>query len=79
MTRLLEQALARIDKLPEDAQDAIAARLMTDLADENGWAARFAATADSQWDRMAKMVEDEIARGDTTPSDDVFRTPGARS
>jgi hypothetical protein len=74
MTKLLEQVVAEIEKLPEDAQDAIAARLLTDLADEQAWAARFAATTDAQWDRMAAMVRREIAAGDTMPLDDVFPT-----
>jgi hypothetical protein len=74
MTKLLEQAVAEIEKLPEDAQDAIAARLLADLADEQAWAARFAATTDAQWKRMAEMVRREIAAGDTIPLDDVFPT-----
>ena len=74
MTKLLEQAIVEIDKLPEDAQDAIAARLLADLEDEKEWAARFAATPDAQWDRMAAMARREIADGDTTPLDDVFPT-----
>lgn len=69
MTKLLEQAIAEIEKLPEDAQDAIAARLLADLADEKEWTARFAATTDEQWDRMAALVRQEIAAGDTTPLD----------
>ena len=72
MTRLLEQAIAEIEKLPEDTQDAIAARILADLADEQAWAARFAATSDAQWERMAAMVRREIAAGDTIPLDDVF-------
>lgn len=74
MTKLLEQVVAEIEKLPEDAQDAIAARLLTDLADEQAWTARFAATTDAQWDRMAAMVRREIAAGDTMPLDDVCPT-----
>ena len=74
MTKLLEQAIAEIEKLPEDAQDAIAVRLLADLADEDEWAARFAATTDTQWDRMAAMVRREIAAGDTASLDDVFPT-----
>jgi hypothetical protein len=79
MTRLLEQAVAEIEKLPEDAQDAIAARLLAELADEQAWAARFAATTDTQWERMAAMVRREIAAGDTIPLGDVFskRTGGS--
>jgi len=34
MTELLQRALLEIEKLPEDVQDAIAARLLADLADE---------------------------------------------
>jgi hypothetical protein len=74
MTKLLEQAVAEIEKLPEDTQDAIAARLPADLADEQAWAVRFAATSDDQWERMAEMVRREIAAEDTIPLDDVFPT-----
>jgi hypothetical protein len=35
MTQLLQQAIAEIEKLPEDEQDAIAARLLAELEDEN--------------------------------------------
>ena len=72
MTKLLEQAIDQIEKLPDDAQDAIAARLLMELADENEWNARFAATTDAHWDRMAEMVRREIAAGKTTPLEDVF-------
>jgi len=61
MTKLLERVIAEIEKLPEDTQDAIAARLLADLTDEQEWAARFAATSDAQWERMAAMVRQEIA------------------
>ena len=74
MTKLLEQAIAEVEKMPEDAQEAIAARLLADLVDEKEWATRFAATTDAQWDRMAATVRREIAGGDTTPLDDVFPT-----
>lgn len=72
MTKLFEQAIAVIEKLPEDAQDAIAARLLADLAAEKGWTERFAETTDAQWDRMATMVRREIAAGEVAPLDDVF-------
>jgi hypothetical protein len=65
MTKLLEQVVAEIEKLPEDTQDAIAMRLLADLADEQAWVARFAATTDAQWERMAAMVRREIAAGAT--------------
>jgi len=74
VTRLFERVIAEIEKLPEDVQDAIAALLLDELADERAWLGRFAATTDAQWDRMAKMVRQEIAPGDgdTLPLDDVF-------
>ena len=72
MIKLLEQAVAEIEKLPEDAQDAIAARLLADLADEKAWADRFAATTEAQWERMAALVRQGLGAEDTIPLDDVF-------
>jgi hypothetical protein len=78
MTRLLEQAVAEIEKLPDDAQDAIAARLLADLSDEQAWAARFAETTDAQWDRLAAFVRREMASSDTVPRDDILPPRAAR-
>jgi hypothetical protein len=72
MTVLLEQAMAEIEKLPEDAQDAIATRFLAEVADEQAWAERFMATTDTQWDRLAESAQHEIATGDFVPLDDVF-------
>ena len=72
MTKLLQQALAQIEKLPPDQQDAIAARFLEELKDEQKWETRFAATTDDQWDQMAEMVRQEIASGETVPLDEVF-------
>lgn len=72
MIKLLEQAVAEIEKLPEDAQDAIAVRLLADLADEKAWAARFAATTEDQWERMAALVRQEIDAEEPIALDDVF-------
>ncbi|MCI0439597.1 MAG: hypothetical protein L0177_10765 [Chloroflexi bacterium] len=72
MRELLQRAIAEIEKLPPEEQDAVAARILADLADEQGWTARFNATTDEEWDRMAEMVRREIASGDTIPLDDVF-------
>ena len=72
MTALLEQAMAAIEKLPADAQDAIAARLLAEVADEHAWAGRFEATTDAQWDRMAASVRQAIATEDLGSLDDVF-------
>ena len=72
MTALLEQAMAAIEKLPADAQDAIAARLLAEVADEHAWTGRFEATTNAQWDRIAEAVRHAIATGDLVPLDDVF-------
>ena len=79
MIKLLEQAVAEIEKLPEDAQDAIAARLLADLADEKAWAARFSATTEAQWERMAALVRQEIATEEAIPLDDVFPSDAQQS
>jgi len=79
MTELLERALAKPSKriaqlktLSADEQDAIAARLLTEMEDERAWKAQFEATTDIQWDSIAEMVRQEIAAGDITPLTDIF-------
>ena len=72
MTELLQQAIAQIEKLPPDQQDAIAARFLAELQDEQKWETRFAATTDDQWGQMAAMVRQEITNGKTVPLDTVF-------
>jgi hypothetical protein len=72
MTELLQQAIAQIQQLPPDQQDAIAARFLAESQDEQKWKTSFAATTDDQWDRMAAMVRQEIAKGETVPLDEVF-------
>lgn len=37
MTELLQQAIAKIEKLPPDQQDAIATRFLAELQDEEKW------------------------------------------
>jgi len=74
MTKLPQQAIAQIQQLPPDQQDAIASRFLDEFQDEQKWEASFAATTDDQWDRMAAMVRQEIAMGKTTPLSEVFPT-----
>jgi hypothetical protein len=69
MTELLRQAISQIEKLPVDQQDAlaklsegIATRFLAELKDEQKWETRFASTTDDQWDQMAAMVRQEIAK-----------------
>ncbi len=72
MADLLEQVVAEIQKLPQDQRDAIAARIIADLKDDQAWTERFEATTDEEWDRLAKGVRREVAAGDMVPLDDVF-------
>jgi hypothetical protein len=72
MTELLRQAIAQIEKLPPARQDEIASRLMAELNDEQRWTEQFESTTDEQWDRLADMVRQEIASGETSPLDEVF-------
>jgi hypothetical protein len=72
MTTLLQRAIAEAEKLPLADQDAIAARLLAEVDDEREWAARFAATTDVQWDRMADSVRKEISANATLPMEEAF-------
>jgi hypothetical protein len=72
MTELLQQAILQIQQLPPDQQNAIAARFIAELQDEQKWETRFATTTDDQWDQMAAMVRQEIAHGEITPLEEIF-------
>ena len=77
MTRLLQRAVAEVEKLPAEDQDAIAARLLAEVEDERQWHARFAATTDDQWDHLVAEVRREVAKGGTVPLEDVFPADGS--
>ena len=72
MTELLQQAIAQIQLLSPDRQDAIAAGFLAELKNEQQWEARFAATTDDQWDQMAAIVRQEILMGEVMQLDEVF-------
>ncbi|MBE8968042.1 hypothetical protein IQ277_18025 [Nostocales cyanobacterium LEGE 12452] len=61
MTELLERVIAKLKTLPVAEQNAIAARLLAEIEDEQKWKAQFKSTTDAQWDRLADMVQQEIA------------------
>jgi hypothetical protein len=73
MTELLQQAIAQIQLLSPDRQDAIAASFLAELKSEQQWETRLAETTDEQWDRMAAMVRQEILMGEVIPLDEVFQ------
>lgn len=62
MTQLLEQALSAVQKLPEPEQDAIAALILDELADERLWQESFARTQD-QLARLAAKARQDIRAG----------------
>ncbi len=72
MTELLQQVIAKIEKLTPNEQDAIATRILAELKDEQVWTACFNATTDEQWNRLTEAARREIAAGDTVSLDDVF-------
>ena len=72
MTELLERAIIEIGKLPTEEQDAIATRILAELADEQEWTARFNATSDEQWDRLSELARREIVAGESEPLEEVF-------
>jgi hypothetical protein len=72
MTELLQQAILQIQQLPPEQQDAIAARFIAELQDEQKWETRFVTTTDDQWDQMAAIVRQEIANGEIVPLEEVF-------
>ncbi len=75
MSTLLRRVVAEIEKLPIEDQDAIASRLLAEIEDERAWSARFAATTDDQWDRLAAEVRRDAAGG-TKPLDEAFPPEG---
>ena len=74
MTELLQKAIAEIEKLSSEQQDAIASRFLEELQDEQQWTTGFTSTTDEQWDRMAEMVRQEINSGETVSLDDMLST-----
>lgn len=68
MTKLLEKAFAAVSNLPEKEQDAIAAMILEELADEERWAQSFAASQ-RQLSILAKEALEEYHSGKTKPLD----------
>ena len=58
MTPLLEQALSEVGKLPVTEQDAIAALILEELADEQRWDEAFARSQEPLARLAAKARED---------------------
>jgi hypothetical protein len=65
MTQLLEKAIAELQKLADNDQDAMATFILDELADEREWEMQFAASQD-QLARLAEKVRGDIAAGRVT-------------
>jgi hypothetical protein len=57
MTRLLEQAIAAVSKLPEAEQDALARALLEEIGADERWDARFAQSGES----LADLADEALA------------------
>ena len=58
MTHLLEKAIAEVNQLPTEEQDAIATLIMDELADEQRWEEAFANSQEGLARLAAKARED---------------------
>ena len=68
MTHMLHEALKRLEELPPERQDAVASRLLDDLADDRRWDERLDETSD-QVDDLADAVLKRHAEGKTIERD----------
>ena len=66
MTKLLEKAVTAVSKLSEKEQDAIAAMILEELADEDRWEKAFQASQ-RQLSILAKEALEEYRSGRTKP------------
>jgi hypothetical protein len=62
MTQLLEQTLAEVRRLPEPEQDAVAALILEEIADERRWQEAFASSQE-QLARVAEKVRQDLGAG----------------
>lgn len=62
MTHLLQEALAQVQRLPDAEQDAIAALILEELADERRWDQAFARSQE-QLAQLADRVRQDIRDG----------------
>ena len=73
MTGRLEEAIRRVESLPREEQDAIAAQIMESLDDEEAWARSFREKPEIL-QRLADEAMEEHRRGETRPLDEFARS-----
>ncbi len=62
MTQLLQQAITELHKLPDADQDAIAALILAEIADDQDWDEAFRNSQD-QLSKIAEKVRSDIRSG----------------
>lgn len=70
MTGLLEKALERVQALPEQEQNAIAAQILESLDDEETWVRKLRERPELLRS-LAREALDEHRRGETRPLDET--------
>lgn len=68
MTDMLQRALARVQQLPEEQQDALAALILEEIEDEARWDVAFARSPEIL-ERLAAEAEEEDRQGKTKELD----------
>ena len=66
MTQLLEEAIGELRKLPAPTQDAFAAMILAEIADDRAWDESFARSQD-QLARLAAEARADVAAGRARP------------
>lgn len=61
MTPLLQQALSKVQQLPDEQQDAIASLILDELADEARWEQSFA-NSQQTLARLAEKAREDVRR-----------------
>ena len=75
MTSLLEEALQKVMKLPDQEQDALASILLEQMESEQKWQESFARSTDAL-DKLAEKALEEDRRGLTIDLDSLLRNRG---
>jgi len=71
MTQLREDALRRVNNLPEDEQDAIASQILATIEDEEAWA-KTLRKHPAKLRKLAAEALNEHRRGATRPLDEFL-------
>lgn len=66
MNKMLEQAIAAVSALPEEAQEAIACLMLEEMEAERGWDERLA-KSEGKLAELARQAKARHAAGKTTP------------